>query len=96
MKKILFALAISGSVLMASQNSETLQNEDAKFLFGNQQAEVQLLSQTEMSETMAQGWFSAFVVSVAYVTYVYYNPFSWSDLGGASTTIKLAYNSKLP
>jgi hypothetical protein len=26
MKKILFALAISGSVLIASQNSETLQN----------------------------------------------------------------------
>jgi hypothetical protein len=51
MRKIVIALLFSGSALFASPNSSTLQGEDAQFLFGNQKANVELISQNEMIET---------------------------------------------
>ncbi len=59
MKKITVALLITGSTLFASQNAQVLTNEDSQFIFGNQQANVQLLDQNEMSETKARGWISS-------------------------------------
>jgi hypothetical protein len=96
MRKIVIALLFSGSALFASPSSNTLQGEDAQFLFGNQKANVELISQNEMEQTEAQGWFSALVVSAVYIAYVYHNPFSWADLSGAVNIAKIAYESDLP
>jgi hypothetical protein len=66
MRKIVIALLFSGSALFASPNSSTLQGEDAQFLFGNQKANVQLLSQNEMIETEGKwGWVGS-LTSVAF------------------------------
>jgi hypothetical protein len=78
MKKIylvLFSLLFSGSALLASPTSKGgLSVDESQFLFGTQKANVELISQSEMSKTEAQGWFSAIVVVASFTAAVAYNP----------------------
>jgi hypothetical protein len=67
MRKIAIALLFSGSALFASPSSNTLQGEDAQFLFGNQKANVELISQNEMIET--EGKWLWFAVRLGYTLY---------------------------
>ncbi len=78
MKKTTVALLITGSTLFASQNAQVLTNEDSQFIFGNQQANVQLLDQNEMSETKGK-------YSYSYYNTYYLNPSS-SQYRGTSTS----------
>jgi hypothetical protein len=80
----LVALLFSGSALLASPTSKGgLSVDESQFLFGTQKANVELISQSEMSKTEGKFyWFAArtaFVFGLRY--YGYYsggnsNPFS--------------------